>query len=641
MSSSSWRKDIQGLRAIAIISVVLFHSGLSLLPGGFIGVDIFFVISGYLITQILLKENEVGTYSLLRFYQRRIRRLFPALLVLLAFCLIAGAQCLTPQDYRELALTAASTTVFISNFALLGVTDYFYGIPELKPLLHTWSLAVEEQFYIVFPILLALIWRFARQWLGVILGVLLIASFAFCVWMTAHNPRLAFYLPLTRAHELLIGAIVAASPGLFRNASPAMRGAMSVAGLALIAVSFLCINLDRFAFPGWVVAAPCFGTALVIASGRHQETFGGKLISSGPFQFFGALSYSLYLWHWPILVFARHSVLRPLTLLESAGAIAIATVIAYLSWRFLERPFIKGFSQLRVITVGAAGMATIAAVSALIYFGDGLPQRFKPSALQFAEARNDFSPLRERCHISGETVRAYNDTCVLGAHSAAIAVWGDSHGAELSVALLALPQFQNIGLRQITASGCPPALHYAYFDRPLCSAQNDRSLEGLTADASIRTVIMTANVYGYSRTSRSALMRGLEQAIGSLRSAGKDVLLVSQIPLQPYDPPSALSLLAKRNEDLSLWGLSRVQADRAYEHIISEEREIAIRTGAELIEPDSVYCNAVNCPAYWKDIGVMYFNAYHLSVSGARPLAQAVAARIRKRHPHSQDVAAR
>ena len=282
----AFRADIQGLRAIAVLSVVAYHAGATWLKGGFVGVDIFFVISGYLITRILIKELSADTYSIRRFYQRRLRRLMPALVVVLAASLIIGLALLSASDMRKLGITSAATMLFSSNIVFYLTSDYFGSAAEYQPLLHTWSLAVEEQFYIVFPLLLAAIWKRGRRMLLPAFISLALLSLVSSILGGLVSPPWSFYLPFSRAYELLLGALVAASPDLLSRASNTVRNALSVVGLVLIAVSLLLIDAESMLFPGFIALVPCVGTAILIAAGQSRESIGGRIISGSLFKFF-------------------------------------------------------------------------------------------------------------------------------------------------------------------------------------------------------------------------------------------------------------------------------------------------------------------------------------------------------------------
>jgi len=626
--SVPFRRDIQGLRAVAVLSVVAFHAGATWLKGGFVGVDIFFVISGFLITKILLNENASGSYSLMRFYQRRLRRLMPALVLVLAASLVAGLLLLSASDMRALGITAASTVLFSSNVIFYLTSDYFGSAAEYQPLLHTWSLAVEEQFYILFPLFLALVWRRARNLLIPLMIALAVVSLLASVIGGMKSPTWAFYLPFSRAFELLIGALVAAKPDLLSKVNPTGRNILSLVGLTLIGGSLFLVNEEQMLFPGYIALVPCLGAALVIATGQVTETVGGRLISSAPFQFFGNLSYSLYLWHWPILVFARHYTSGELSAGASAALMVGAVLLAWMTYVLVEKRFVRDFPNMPVIKLGSAAIASFACVGALIAVTGGLEQRFSAEARAMAAAKNDFNPKRHRCHFDGGTVRPYASSCVLGGPAGTIAVWGDSHGAELSYTLGEQLKERGQGVREITTSGCPPAMGYTSFKRPNCAAQNRASLAGLTSDPQIKAVVIVAALESYGVDRKDLIEGDLMKSVTALQAVGKKVILVGPIPNQLYDPPSALSLRADRDEPLAAWGRPRANVERELPVYRAMTSQLSSETKAKAVDPTALLCGQEICPAYDTAYGVLYFNQTHLSVAGAKKLSQAVLAAL-------------
>ena len=299
----SYRPDIDGLRAIAVVSVILFH--LNALRGGFVGVDIFFVISGFLITSLLWKEIQAtGTVSLIGFYDRRIRRIFPALFAMFAVSWVVGFLYLFPNEFTAFARSMLAALLSVANLFFWRESGYFAAAASTKPLLHTWSLGVEEQFYVLFPPLLALLYKLSARRLKLSLTVLALLSFALCVALTRSSPDAAFYLPVTRAWQLLFGSLLALNDlavlrhRLWRNAA------------ALLGLLILGYTLLRFSsatpFPGYMALLPTLAAALLIAAGTKGKTLVGRVLSFKPFVFVGLISYSLYLWHWPLIVFADH-----------------------------------------------------------------------------------------------------------------------------------------------------------------------------------------------------------------------------------------------------------------------------------------------------------------------------------------------
>jgi peptidoglycan/LPS O-acetylase OafA/YrhL len=626
VNSADFRRDIQGLRAIAVLSVVIFHASAGFwLAGGFIGVDVFFVISGFLITGILLRDNALGRFSVTDFYRRRIRRLFPVLMTVLLFTLATGAAVLSATAYSELAATAAATVLFVSNFAFLRLSGYFDESVEYKPLLHTWSLAVEEQFYIFFPILLSLLWRFARRWIGIVLLGLALLSLAASIWMSGAHPSAAFYLAPTRAFELLIGALLACHPHLMRWLGQGFRDALSLLGLLLIAASMISID-NTFAFPGAIALVPCLATALVISAGQSGPSLGGRWISFAPFILFGDISYSLYLWHWPLLALARNWVLGPLNPAAATVIALLSMALAYASWRWIEQPFLRGLPQIRPITTGLAMIAVVSGLSGTLVLMRGLPQRFSPGSQALFAAKDDFNRRRPECHSGEGKPIPYNQNCTFGSPDASpsVAIWADSHGAELAVALGERMAKTQGAVMQITASACPPALGYNSYNRKNCTLHNSETLDQLVADSRIRQVVMLANFATYPQAKREELERGFEAAVQTLSTNGKKVIIFEPIPVFDFDAPSALGLIASRGGKPSAWGLP-LQVYRSknapFLELISR---VAKATSAVVIPTADILCRDDLCGAFADGEGVLYFNADHLSVTGARRLAMAI-----------------
>ncbi|OGQ25213.1 MAG: hypothetical protein A2138_06185 [Deltaproteobacteria bacterium RBG_16_71_12] len=332
----TYRADIDGLRAIAVLSVLLFHAQVAGTGGGFVGVDVFFVISGFLITGIVSNEIDQGRFSIARFYQRRVLRIFPALFAVVAVTCVAAAVVLLPVAFRDYGQSVVATTLFSSNLLFWRESGYFEGAAHTKPLLHTWSLSVEEQFYLVLPPLLLAIKRFLSgryaSWLLAIAAL----SLALAVDAVRREPMLAFYLVPHRAWELLLGSLLAVS-GRRRIDDPRLRTALALAGLCLILGSVCCYD-ETTPFPGVAAIPPCLGALLIIATGREGPTFVHRLLQLRPLVVVGEISYSLYLWHWPIIVFVRSW--RPeLHRTEQALVIVGSLALSYLSWRFVEQPF--------------------------------------------------------------------------------------------------------------------------------------------------------------------------------------------------------------------------------------------------------------------------------------------------------------
>jgi len=332
-----YRREIDGLRALAVLPVILFHGGFEWFSGGYVGVDIFFVISGYLITSIILKEKDAGIFTIAGFYERRARRILPALFFVILACLPFAWFWLLPHEFKEFGKSIIAVILFGSNILFWRESDYFATDAELLPLLHTWSLAVEEQFYVVFPLVMILFWALGKRWLVGIISLVALLSLGLAEWGWRYFPEANFYLIPTRAWELMIGALVAFY--LYRNKQPTgiISHLGSITGFALIVASI--IFLDRsMPFPSLYALAPTVGAALIVIFAT-QNTLVYKILSLRLFVAIGLISYSAYLWHQPLFVFARiRSIDEPTMWLIGLLSI-VALMLAYLSWRFVEQPF--------------------------------------------------------------------------------------------------------------------------------------------------------------------------------------------------------------------------------------------------------------------------------------------------------------
>jgi len=382
MATSGYRPDVDGLRTIAVTAVVIYHAFPGSLTGGYVGVDVFFVVSGFLITSVIVDDLERGRFSIVDYYGRRARRILPALIVMVLAGLAVGAIILFPGDFQDLARSTAATALFLSNvWFWLDRQDYFADAVEFAPLLHTWSLAVEEQFYIVAPLLLALVLRHGRGPAIVAMSAICAAALALSAATSAGSHGFAFYLPLTRAYELGLGALLALVPASRLSLPRSAREAAAASGLAMIIVAVFAFD-GATVFPGVAALLPCVGTALVIAAGSQGQTVVGGLLSLGPLVFVGLVSYSWYLWHWPVLAFTRvHLGTVDLPPSVALSAVAGSFGLAVLSWRFVEQPFRRRRGVIApgtgAFAASAAGIAALVAAAAMVELGGGLPQRFE------------------------------------------------------------------------------------------------------------------------------------------------------------------------------------------------------------------------------------------------------------------------
>jgi peptidoglycan/LPS O-acetylase OafA/YrhL len=371
-----YRKEIDGLRALAVLPVILFHGGIKSFSGGYVGVDIFFVISGYLITSIILKEKEAGTFTIAGFYERRARRILPALFFIMLFTIPLAWFWLLPHELKDFGKSVVAVTIFASNLLFWQESDYFAADAELIPLLHTWSLAVEEQFYLVFPLIMILFWALGKRWLVGIISLIAVFSLGLTELGWREFPEANFYLIPTRAWELMIGALTAFY--LFHNQPP--RGIIghlaSVIGIVLILASIFLLD-SSLPFPSLYALAPTIGTALIILYAT-SNTLVYKLLSQKLFVGIGLISYSAYLWHQPLFVFVRIMHGDSLTIGVISVLVLSTLILAFLSWRYVELPFRNrsNFTRKQIFSASIFTSMLFASMGIALIVSNGASYRF-------------------------------------------------------------------------------------------------------------------------------------------------------------------------------------------------------------------------------------------------------------------------
>jgi peptidoglycan/LPS O-acetylase OafA/YrhL len=563
----AYRPDIDGLRAVAILSVVLYHAGVPLLSGGYAGVDIFFVISGFLITRIIRAELNAGRFSLSSFYERRARRILPALFAMLGVSFVFAWLLLLPGEWEDFAGSAIAAALFGSNIwfeHMLG--SYFGPSAELTPLLHVWSLAVEEQFYIVAPVLLLFLWRVAPGATRPFVLAAIFVSFTLAAIALTTEPPSAFYWMPYRAWELGFGVFLALG-GLPAFNAQRHSEIASVMALLLIGIALLAYD-DQTLFPGPAALLPVLGATLLIHAGESHETKVSRILALQPLVFVGLISYSLYLWHWPILVFLRlvyagTELPFGISLLGVFGAL----IIASLSYKFIEQPFRrKNLVPLRrLMQAGAASLIAALGVSALAMGTEGFAARLEPSHRLIAAAMDDTDPRRAFC--SGR--QPASGLCLLGHATASpsFLLWGDSHAEALMPAVDQSAAEAGAGGFFAGAGSCPPLLGVTIFEgrkNRRCPSFNEEVMKAIESKPDLSTVILAARWAGYveqrppgepgarwvlsvGRRSDSGdqdnfdvFAEGLDKTVGRLKAAGKSVILLNSTPEITWNVPRAL-----------------------------------------------------------------------------------------------------
>lgn len=605
---SAYRPDVDGLRAIAVLAVIGFHAFPTKVSGGFVGVDVFFVISGFLISGIILNDLERDRFSFAGFYARRVRRIFPALGAMLLACAVAGWFVLFPDDFQQLGKHIAGGAAFVANLVALQESGYFDKSAALKPLLHLWSLGVEEQFYLIWPPLLLISWRW-RSGPLVCASIILLLSLGANLVLSPVDPSAAFYLPITRFWELMAGALVAIAQS--RNGGLAMeswarsRDALAAMGMVLVVGSAFLLDGHR-TFPGWWALLPTLGGVLLIAAGGSTVT-NKRLLSHPLLVHIGLISYPLYLWHWPILVFVRTLHYEEPSRIERALCVVAALALSELTWRYIEKPIRFGS---RSPTKAAGVLLSVALAGSLglaVFVGAGFPYRFPPEVQRWAR---DFKPEtvnseQPACFLDpGEYPSKFGSTCD-GAGPAGtrrVLVWGDSHAAHL---VPGLKQIEGgaLNLAQFTASGCPPILGFVTRRVPACTAINDfviRKIGQLKPDL----VILAArwDLYdgsdGVARVDRAAI----QATVNRLRQSGvRNIVAVGQFPVWRVPPPKILALTFRMSAaGFRVLGDIRRERDGRLLSLPSFARDDEIKRAFEeanvtFVSPRSTFCNADGC----------------------------------------------
>ncbi|MDP2258297.1 MAG: acyltransferase family protein [Caulobacter sp.] len=635
---SGYRPEIDGLRAIAVLAVVLFHARVPGLSGGFVGVDVFFVISGYLIAGLIQREQAEGRFSIIAFYERRVRRILPALLAMLAVS-GAAALILLPQDLQRFGSSLAAITVFASNIQFARWNDYFGFATGSAPLLHTWSLAVEEQFYIVFPVLLAVVGRWAARLLVPLLVLMTATSFGYSAWAAEHAPNLAFYSPLSRAWEFLVGVLLAVSSAR----APVDRrigDALAVVGLAAITWAIWRLT-PASPFPGLNALAPCLGAALVIHGARAPGSRVARLLGVRPLVLVGLASYSLYLWHWPMIVFGSYYVLDEAWVTPARIVLAgLSVPVAFASWRWIERPF-RGPDAL--LTRKSLFGAALAVSLALCLYGvglrlsGGLPERFAPETLALTEPD---SKAAFRC--AGQPLERYADTCLIGDPSRrpSFVLWGDSHAAMYRDGLDMLARRQGVAGYDLTALGCTPLIGFSEPSWQACQDRNRRILE-IIARERPRAVIIAGKwgpTFGpfirpdsrgvwVRRTRHDPLFTqaearaALDRTVADIRALGVEVYFVEDIPFilaaAPDRAARARAIGAPFRADITL-----EQYRQQLSAAAPLARALEARGLVRVVRPGGILCGPRTCGALAAG-EPLYRDAGHLNRRGALRVAPA------------------
>ncbi len=669
----TYRPDIDGLRAIAVLGVLFYHLDHRICPGGFTGVDIFFVISGYLITSIISWEIQNQSFSLSRFYERRIRRILPAYFFLLLFTTTCAYLLLTPDAMEQYGRTMSNSLIFISNFLFAEKIDYFAKTFTSSPLLHTWSLAVEEQFYLIWPLAMGLLGKILfHQRFKAFLLIFLGGSLLISEILASSHPKLSFFMIYSRAWELGTGALIAL-PVLPAISSIKRVELLSKTGLFLIVTSLLVIN-NSVKFPGFSATFAVVGTALIIYSGKFSHRgYVHRLLCYKPLVFTGLISYSLYLWHWPVITFAKYYYDRQLLLKETIVVGLASMLLAYFSYKYIETPFRRkgphkrnndkkrnddvtpaSHSRRKIFLGASLATLLLLSVSVTIQTSKGLPSRFADLQQPNLYTTNS---LRDTCHLSGPaTDLPSSEKCGRNFGKKQALLWGDSHADHYMPALETWAEKNEIHLRQISKSACAPIIgdfdiyrlsHDSYTRYEECKTVNEKVVQ-LLHDDRIEIVILAGRWSHFFKTelprrpgqyllgpqretpgqeaTERIFKENFSHMISTFQKNGVETIILGQVPVFPKNPaecylkeetpikqllPKSTSLIP--NDCTLPFQTIGMELNRSREFFGTLSRKEQI----SFFDPVPNLCNSDMCEAL-QEGKILYHDTHHLNIEGAR-----------------------
>ena len=631
-SKMTYRREIDGLRALAVLPVILFHAGLEAFSGGFVGVDVFFVISGYLITGVIISDLEKERFSLIDFYERRARRILPALFLVMFVCLPFSWVLLLPHDLKDFSDSLLAVPLYISNFLFWSESGYFERAAEMKPLLHTWSLAVEEQFYLFFPLFFMLLWRWGKRWLLVMMGLLGSASLVYAQWASLAQPAAAFYLLAARSWELLLGGLAAFYILSDQHKKSGRLFSEMASMLGLVLVLFSIFNFSKGTpFPGVYALVPTLGTVLIILYAKSNTVL-GKILGQNVFVSIGLVSYSAYLWHQPIFAFARHqSIVTPETHVFIMLSI-LSLGLAYLSWRYVENPFREKnwISRKKLFLIVSLFSLFFIVLGLIGIVNKGFKNRFSYSA-EF-EAQFKLQNYRKSCddglgHQKGEV-----PFCEFGSKNnqkPEMVVFGDSHSTAIQPVFDKLAHDLKFGYIHHGLGGCIPLINVdvlkGNWDRGVCSKVSKSQFE-YVKNNKIKTVVLVARWSYYTQgdyekgmngyflnendenemgreKSRSVFKKEFLKTVEAYEALGAQVIVLLQVPQQKTEPRKIYSKIMMFNEpdnkklEEAVLNYSVSQSDHLKLQIFNREffDSIPKRSSLIFVNPDVAYCRQARC----------------------------------------------
>jgi len=646
MREVQYRADIDGLRAVSALAIFAFHLGFSGFSGGFVGVDIFFVISGYLIVPKIVEGLESKSFSLKSFFEKRIRRILPALLLVMFFSFVVGFFILGPREYREFALSALSTLGFAANFFFNDRSDYFADAAHQKPFLHAWSLGVEEQFYIVVPLLLMALYGALKLSPRKTILTITILSFIYNVAWVRIDETNAFYLPMSRFWELGLGGLIA----LYTSGWAVSRGMAlltAFVGVFLLIAAIFIVD-DTVMFPGEAALIPVLGAALLIFAGQYGRNPVNQIMGTLPFRYVGRLSYSLYLIHWPVIVFTRLYLSRPLELTEQISILAFGFVWAALSWHLMERYILDRRSMsFRAVIVGVGtAILLIGGFGTYTSLRHGIPDRMSEKSTAViedvaAEKAYKYAPCESSIILGGVLPDKYA-VCRKGDPAGAnILFWGDSHSGMLVHAFERLYGSDGNYISSTGMADCPPMPDIETTrrkNRDICPLFVDKVM-GYLETHKVDLVVLASRWANLASSVRSpgdggrshtifdladskkvmSFEAALTRSIKKIRRSGADVLVVGPVPEIAFHVPD--TIIRTFSGIGKLPTVARHNFDIRQQQVLSALEKIEAQGLAEIIYPHKYLCNESACDVI-RNGRVLYTDDDHLSTAGARPIVR-------------------
>ncbi len=628
-SHPKYRPDIDGLRAVAVLSVVAFHAFPSLMKGGFIGVDVFFVISGFLISTIIFDNLDKKTFRFSEFYARRVKRIFPALLLVVVASYAGGWFYLMADEYAALGKHIAAGAGFVSNFVLWGESGYFDNAAETKPLLHLWSLGIEEQFYIVWPFLLWFAWKLRASFLVPTIVVAVI-SFALNVNGVEKAPVTAFYLPQSRFWELLCGSGLAFftlyGKKAYENIQSKTAGrtffhVLSWLGLSLLAYGFARFN-STLAFPGKWAGVPVLGTVLIILAGPGTW-MNRRVLSNKLLVWFGLISFPLYLWHWPLLSFARIIEGEIPSAHVRIAAVILAVLLAWLTFRFIETPIRLGKLGKSAVVSLVVPMIVVGFIGYGTYRGNGLKFRAIVKSYDAIMATIQSNPKRDECHLAQTVESLSSGPCEYFYPNPSVAVVGNSHAPEIAYALASELDRYHQGVLHHSMSGCPhnyliDADMRNFWGTTVCFDWHNRVVENVNGSSHIKTVVLSYRNEFY--LDNAAFVKSLVDLTKAFLAANKKVFLVLQAPMPGKHIKDYLRTDYRTSSGVheDVVGLRRSDWQTTYKH--SAELIEQLPRAVVVIDPADDFCDAHDCYVV-KANKALFFDDNHMSIEGGRLIA--------------------